>query len=67
MAARVREETGIEVELLRGWLGELTFWVDGRKVARKGLFSSPDDEFFVAAIRKGLSCTSTQNLKSSIS
>lgn len=54
MADRVRGELGIEAELVRGWLGELTVWVDGRKVFRKGWLSSPPDERYVASVREAL-------------
>jgi hypothetical protein len=54
VADRIRSELGIEVEILRGRLGELSFWVDGRKVARKGWFSSPSDEDYLSAVREAI-------------
>jgi len=69
VAGLIKQEMGVEVALQRGWLGELSVWVDGRKVARKGWLSTPDDEFFVSAIRRGLAgtrCTPPPDLKSSI-
>lgn len=54
MAELVREELGQEAEVVRGRLGELTVWVDGRRVFRKGWFSSPPDRSFVSAIQEAV-------------
>jgi hypothetical protein len=44
-------EDGIAARLERGRWGELSVWVDGERVARKGWFSSPSDKDFVAAVQ----------------
>jgi hypothetical protein len=54
VAELVRSELGQTVELVRGRLGELTVWVDGRRVFKKGWFSFPADAAFVTAIREAL-------------
>jgi hypothetical protein len=54
VAELIRNELGMEAELARGWLGELTVWVDGRRVARRGWFTSPPDRFFFAAVQEAL-------------
>ncbi len=37
----MRQEPGVEVELVDGDRGELTVLVNGKEAARKGLFSKP--------------------------
>lgn len=54
MAELVRNELGQEAEVVRGRLGELTVWVDGRRVFRKGWFSSPPDSSFLSAVREAV-------------
>jgi hypothetical protein len=51
LAAALKEEPGVEVEMLDGNRGELTVLVDGREVARKGLFFKPSVEKVRAAVK----------------
>ena len=48
----MRQEPGVEVELVDGRRGELTVLVDGREVARKGLFFKPSVRKVLAAVRQ---------------
>jgi len=51
MAAKLKEEPGVEVELVDGKHGELTILVDDRVVAKKWLFFKPSVEKVLAAVR----------------
>ena len=48
----MKQEPGVEVELVDGGRGELTVMVDGRVVARKGLLFKPSVEKVLAAVRE---------------
>jgi hypothetical protein len=48
----LRQEPGVEVEMVDGNRGELTVLVDGREVARKGLLFKPSVEKVLAAVRE---------------
>jgi hypothetical protein len=48
----LRQEPGVEVELVDGNRGELTVLVDGREVARKGLLFKPSVEKVLKAVRE---------------
>jgi len=48
----LRNEPGLQVEVVDGGRGELTVLVDGREVARKG-DSLPSTEEVLAAVRRG--------------
>jgi hypothetical protein len=52
LAAALRQEPGVEVELVDGSRGELTVLVNGREVARKGLFGKPSAEKVLKAVRE---------------
>jgi hypothetical protein len=52
LAAALRQEPGLEVELVDGNRGELTVLVDGREVARKGLFFKPSVQKVLDAVRQ---------------
>jgi hypothetical protein len=52
LAAALRQEPGVEVELVGGNRGELTVLVDGKVVARKFLFFKPSVQKVLAAVRK---------------
>lgn len=41
-------------QLVEGDRGEFTVWVDGQKVAEKGLFRFPSDADVVRAVRRAL-------------
>lgn len=53
MAALLAGE-GIPASLRRGWIGELSAWVDGRKVARRPWLAPLPDEAYVAAVRRAI-------------
>ena len=48
----MRQEPGVEVELVDGNRGELTVLVDGKVVAKKGLFFKPSVQKVLAAVRE---------------
>jgi hypothetical protein len=48
----LRNEPGVEVELVNGNRGELTVQVDGRTVARRVLFFKPSVEKVLRAVRE---------------
>jgi len=52
LAAALRQEPGLEVELVDGDRGELTVLVDGQEVARKSLFGKPSVEKVLDAVRQ---------------
>ena len=53
MASALRNEPGVEVEMVDGKMGELTVQVDGRTVAKKFLFLfSPSVEKVLKAVRE---------------
>jgi hypothetical protein len=52
LAAALQQEPGVSVEVVDGNRGELTVLVDGREVARKGLFFKPSVEKVLAAVRE---------------
>ena len=48
----MKQEPGVELELVDGNRGELTVLVDGREVARKGLLFKPSVQKVLAAVRE---------------
>jgi hypothetical protein len=52
LAAALRSEPGVEVQVVDGDRGELTVLVDGTVAAKKGWFGMPSVEKVVAAVRK---------------
>jgi hypothetical protein len=48
----LKQEPGVEVSLVDGNKGELTVLVDGREVAKKGLFGKPSVEKVLSAVRE---------------
>jgi hypothetical protein len=52
LAAALKQEPGVELEIVDGKRGELTVLVDGREVAKKGFFTKPSAEKVLAAVRK---------------
>jgi hypothetical protein len=52
VAAELRKEPGVEVELVDGNHGELTVLVDGKSVAKKGLFFKTSVDKVVKAVRE---------------
>lgn len=54
MAELIKQEFGIEVELIKGGMGELAVLVDGEKVAKKGWFTSPSEQEILNAVREAI-------------
>jgi hypothetical protein len=54
VAAELKRETGMDAKLLVGSSGELSVWVDDRKVAEKQAGRFPSPEECVAAVRAAL-------------
>ena len=50
----MKQELGLESELLVGRSGQFTVSLDGEMVIEKSLFSFPDEQEVVAAVRKKL-------------
>jgi hypothetical protein len=48
----LRNEAGVEVEVVNGNLGEFTVQVDGRTVAKRFLFFKPSVEKVLKAVRE---------------
>ena len=58
MAAQLKQDLGIESELVIGRSGEFTVWVDGKLVAEKTwALGFPDPEDVVDAVREAGSVT----------
>ena len=53
-AAVIKNELGIEPELIEGDRGEFTVWVGERQVAQKGWIRFPSDEKILAAVQQAL-------------
>ncbi len=51
MAAQLKQELGIETELVVGDSGEFTVWVGDRKIAEKSWGRFPDPDAVVNAVR----------------
>jgi predicted Rdx family selenoprotein len=51
VAAELRKEPGLDVELVDGGKGEFTVLVDGRKVAEKRGETMPDPDEIKVAVR----------------
>ena len=54
MAAAIKQETGIDADLEHGGKGELSVWVDGKKVADKSPRGFPGEPELLAAVRAAL-------------
>jgi hypothetical protein len=52
MAERLKQEPGVEVEIVDGKWGELTVLVDHRVVAKKWLLFKPSVDKVLAAVRE---------------
>jgi hypothetical protein len=53
----LEKELGLESEMLVGKSGQFTVSLDGEKVIEKNLFSFPDEQQIVDAVRKKLKGT----------
>ena len=51
MAAQLKQDLGIDADLVVGGSGEFTVWVGDRKVAQKSWGRFPDPEAVVTAVR----------------
>jgi hypothetical protein len=54
VAALIKQDSGIDVEITEGGRGEFTVWVEDATVARKDADEFPTDEQIVAAVRAAL-------------
>ena len=54
MAALVKAETGIDLELIEGGRGEFTVWVGEEVVAKKDSLGFPSDQEALTAIQQAL-------------
>ena len=54
MAALIRQDTGIDVEIIAGGRGEFTVWVGEKTVAKKNAGVFPGDAEVVTAVRRAL-------------
>jgi hypothetical protein len=54
VAALIREDTGIEPELVEGGRGEFSAWVGESRVAQKTAHGFPTDDEVRAAVRAAL-------------
>ena len=54
MAAEIKDELGVETELVKGGRGEFTVWVDDEMVAKKGWFRFPPVEKILANVKEAL-------------
>ena len=54
MAALIRNQTGVEPELIEGGRGEFTIWVGDQRVAQKDLKGFPTDDQVLAAVQTSL-------------
>lgn len=52
MAAALKQETGIDAELVEGRRGEFTVWADDELIAQKDANGFPSEEDVLAALRK---------------
>lgn len=52
MAAAIKNELGVEPEIVEGARGEFTVWVGERVVARKSGGGFPSDDEIVRAVRE---------------
>jgi len=51
VAAQLKQDLGIDAELVVGGSGEFTVWVNGKKVAEKSWGRFPDPKAVVTAVR----------------
>ncbi len=54
MAELLKQELGVDAELIEGGYGEFTVMVDNQVAAKKMLFFKPSDEKVITAVRKYL-------------
>jgi hypothetical protein len=54
VAALIKDELGIDSELLEGGRGEFTVWVGDHVVAKKDTLGFPSDEEALAAVKEAV-------------
>lgn len=54
MAALIKQDFGADADLEPGGRGELSVWVDGKKIAEKGMRGFPADAEVLKAVRGAL-------------
>ena len=54
MAALIKDDTGIDPEVVEGARGEFTVWVGNKRVAQKTADGFPADDDVVSAVRQTL-------------
>lgn len=54
MAALIKDDMGLDVELVEGGRGEFTVWVGEERVAGKDANGFPTDQDAVAAVQRAL-------------
>jgi len=54
VAALIKDELGIDSELIEGGRGEFTVWVGDQVVAKKDTEGFPSDEDALAAVRRAV-------------
>jgi len=54
VAALIRNQTGVEPELIEGGRGEFTVWVGDQRVAQKDRNGFPTDDQVLAAVQTSL-------------
>ena len=54
MAALIKQDSGADADLERGSRGELSVWVDGRKVIEKTMRGFPGDADVLKAVKVAL-------------
>ena len=52
MAAVLKQESGIDPELIEGKRGEFTVWMDDELIAQKDANGFPSEDDVLAAVRK---------------
>jgi phage major head subunit gpT-like protein len=54
VAAVIKQETGLDTELVEGGRGEFTIWVGDKVVAQKDAHGFPSEKDAVAAVKERL-------------
>ena len=54
MAAVIKQETGLDTELVEGGRGEFTVWVGDKLVAQKNADGFPSESEALAAVQRAL-------------
>ena len=57
MAALIKKESAVDVDLIEGGRGEFTVWVGDKLVAEKDAQNFPSDEDALGAVQRALAVT----------